>query len=124
MFAYYTAARWFGITLDLVLGMFCAIVGLFELYTVKDSSTAGMIPHHYKLEIPLNRHIRGGGCHLAGVLHRTKATRYISCCFCLTFKMASSTVKGPKGSIVICKVCGNSANEQKSNVYKFDRHEN
>ncbi len=42
MFAYYTAARWFGITLDLVLGMFCAIIGLLELYTVKDSSTAGM----------------------------------------------------------------------------------
>ncbi|CAB4021928.1 multidrug resistance-associated 4-like, partial [Paramuricea clavata] len=40
MFAYYTAARWFGITLDLVLGMFCVLVGLFELYTVKDSSTA------------------------------------------------------------------------------------
>ena len=42
MFAYYTAARWFGITLDLVLGIFCAIVGLMELYTVKDSSTASM----------------------------------------------------------------------------------
>jgi hypothetical protein len=42
MFAYYTAARWFGITLDLVLGMFCVLVGLFELYTVKDSSSAGM----------------------------------------------------------------------------------
>jgi hypothetical protein len=42
MFAYYTAARWFGITLDLVLCIFCVLVGLFELYTVKDSSTAGM----------------------------------------------------------------------------------
>ena len=46
MFAYYTAARWFGITLDLVLGMFCVLVGLFELYTVKDSSTAGMNAYH------------------------------------------------------------------------------
>jgi hypothetical protein len=43
MFAYYTAARWFGMTLDLVLCMFCALVGLLELYTVKDSSTAGNI---------------------------------------------------------------------------------
>jgi hypothetical protein len=43
MFAYYTAARWFGTTLDLVLYMFCVFVALFELYTVmKDSSTAGM----------------------------------------------------------------------------------
>ena len=41
MFAYYTAARWFAMTLDLILLVFSSVVAITQVYAVTDSSHAG-----------------------------------------------------------------------------------
>ena len=41
MYAYYTAARWFGLAIDVILLFFLTIVSTTELYLVTDSSSAG-----------------------------------------------------------------------------------
>lgn len=41
MYAYYTAARWFGLAIDVILLVFLTIVSTTELYLVTDSSSAG-----------------------------------------------------------------------------------
>jgi hypothetical protein len=41
MYAYYTAARWFGLAIDVIILVFLTIVSTTELYLVTDSSSAG-----------------------------------------------------------------------------------
>jgi hypothetical protein len=41
MYAYYVAARWFGLAMDVIFLVFLTIVSTTELYSVTDSSTAG-----------------------------------------------------------------------------------
>jgi hypothetical protein len=45
MYAYYAAARWFGLVIDVIVLVFLTVVSTTELYSVTDSSTAGR--HNY-----------------------------------------------------------------------------
>ena len=47
MFAYYTAARWFGLVMDCILLIFLITVVITVFVTVKDSSIAGWNNDNY-----------------------------------------------------------------------------